>query len=74
MGKFKQEYPATPDEAFQSADKSSLIKPLTVLRARKTKLEPSGPLILGVDPAGDGGDRFAIAWRRGHKVTKLTSA
>jgi len=71
MGKFKQEYPATPDEAFQSADKSSLIKPLTVLKARKRKLEASGPLVIGVDPAGDGGDRFAIAWRRGHKCTKL---
>lgn len=71
VGKFKQEYPATPDEAFQSADKSSLIKPLTVLKARKRKLEASGPLIIGVDPAGDGGDRFAVAWRRGHKVTKI---
>jgi len=71
VGKFKQEYPATPDEAFQSADKSSLIKPLTVLKARKRRVEASGPLIIGVDPAGDGGDRFAIAHRRGHKVTKI---
>jgi hypothetical protein len=71
VGKFKQEYPATADEAFQSADKSSLISPLTVLRARKRHVEASGPLIIGVDPAGDGGDRFAIAWRRGHRVTKV---
>lgn len=70
-GMFKQEYPATPDEAFQSAEVGSLIKPLTVLRARKRKLEASGPLIIGVDPAGDGGDRFAIAHRRGHKCTKI---
>ncbi len=68
---FKQEYPATPDEAFQAADVGSLISAMSVLRARKRSLTASGPLIIGVDPAGDGGDRFAIAWRRGHKVTKI---
>ena len=68
---FKQEYPCTPDEAFQSADVGSLISAMSVLRARKRKLDASGPLIIGVDPAGDGGDRFAIAWRRGHKCTKI---
>jgi len=77
-GAFKQEYPATPDEAFQSAEKAALISALSILKARKRKLEPSGPLILGVDPGGDGieagvknGDRFCVAFRRGHKIEKV---
>lgn len=71
---FRQEFPATPDEAFVSADKESYIDPLTVLRARKRKiLGADGPLIIGADPAGGngGGDRFAVAWRRGAKVLKV---
>lgn len=73
MGKFKQEYPANPAEAFQSADKDSMIKPLTVLKARKRKVAAAGPLIIGVDPAGEGGDRFALAYRRGHRIIKVES-
>lgn len=71
LGKFKQEYPSTPDEAFQSAERNGLISSLDVLRARKRKVRGSGPLIIGVDPAGDGGDRFAIAFRRGYKCEKI---
>lgn len=69
--KFKQEYPATAAEAFQSADQRSFIDPLTVQRARRRVVEPGGPLIIGVDPAGAGGDRFAVAFRRGRKVEKV---
>lgn len=65
---FNQEYPATPALAFQSSDTTSYIKAIHVLRARKRKVEGGGPLIFGVDPAGEGGDRFAIAARRGHRV------
>jgi hypothetical protein len=32
---------------------------------------PDAPLIVGVDPAGAGGDRFAVAWRRGDKILKV---
>ncbi|HML30343.1 MAG TPA: hypothetical protein PKE16_16215 [Hyphomicrobium sp.] len=72
LSAFKQEYPANPDEAFQASDAGQFISSLDVLRARKRKgVAASGPLVLGVDPAGDGGDRFAIAFRRGHKVEKV---
>jgi len=39
--------------------------------ARKEEIEPYGDLILGVDPAGGGTDFTAIAWRKGHTVTKI---
>lgn len=67
---FKQEYPATAEEAFQTTGHDSFIKSHDVLRARKRDLEPLGPLVIGVDPARYGDDMFAIAWRRGRKVLK----
>ena len=71
-GKFRQEYPTTIEEAFAEADVDSFIKPIAVLRARKREMEvPDAPLIIGVDPAGAGGDRFAMAWRRGDKCLKI---
>jgi hypothetical protein len=71
--RFDQEYPGSPDMAFQSADtKKSFILPIQVLRARKRKIETSaGPLIIGADPSGPGKDRFSVAWRRGFKVEKI---
>jgi hypothetical protein len=72
MGKFRQEYPINVTEAFAAADTDAFIKPALVLRARKREFEdPDAPLIVGVDPAGSGGDRFAIAWRRGDKILKI---
>lgn len=65
---FKQEYPSTPEESFQTTGHDSYIKPEVVVRARKAKLTGYGPLIIGVDPARFGDDRFAIAWRQGRKV------
>ncbi|WP_152535364.1 hypothetical protein [Bradyrhizobium sp. Ai1a-2] len=41
-----------------------------VMRARKEEIDPHGPLIVGVDPAGKGADSTAIAWRRGHRIVK----
>lgn len=70
---FKQEFPATASEAFQTTGHDSFIKPEDVLRARKAKCDPYGPLIMGVDPARFGDDRFAIAWRMGRKVFKIES-
>jgi|SRR6185369_9740694 len=71
-GKFRQEYPINITEAFASADTDSFIKPALILRARKREMEmPDAPLIIGVDPAGAGGDRFAVAWRRGDKIYKI---
>jgi hypothetical protein len=63
---FCREYPATPSEAWTAAaDHEPFIPPISVLRARKRKVEGVGPLILGVDPASMGGDRFSVAARRG---------
>src|SRR5215831_873685 len=68
---FCQEYPLTASEAFIAAQFDSFITPDLVVRARKEEIEPYGDLILGVDPAGGGTDFTAIAWRRGHCITKI---
>lgn len=68
---FKREYPLTPDEAFMASLFDSFITADMVMRARKEDIEPYGPLLIGVDPAGKGADSTAIAWRRGHCITKL---
>ena len=67
---FKREYPSNIQEAWSSgSDDKRFIKPAYVLRARKNvRKKGSGPLILGIDPASGGGDRFAIAARRGNVV------
>ena len=74
IGKFRQEYPIDVPEAFAAADVEDIfIKPMMVLKARKRVMaDPDAPLILGVDPAGSGGDRFAVAFRRGDKCLKVT--
>lgn len=73
-GKFKQEYPIDVVEAFSAVDiEDVFIKPMHVLRARKRVMDdPDAPLIIGVDPAGGGGDRFAVAFRRGDKCLKVS--
>lgn len=70
---FKQEYPATADEAFQMTGHDSYIKPALVLKARKTMCEAIGPLVMGVDPARFGDDRFSIALRKGRRVIRVDS-
>lgn len=68
---FRQEYPATADEAFVTTGHDSFIKPEPVVRARKNKVEGIGPLVIGADPADYGDDGFAVAWRRGRKVERV---
>jgi hypothetical protein len=68
---FKQEYPATAAEAFQMTGHDSFIPPELIARARQAQCEPSGPLVIGYDPAWMGGDRHAMAWRRGRRLLKL---
>ncbi len=68
---FKQEYPATPDEAFQASRAGdSLIKRKFVVKARKSTVATEGQLIIGVDPGGegDGGDPTAIVRRRTRRM------
>lgn len=65
---FKQEYPANADEAFQTSGANPFIKPETVVKARKSKVEAYGPLVLGVDPARGGGDKTGIIDRQGRRL------
>lgn len=72
IGKFRQEYPIDVTEAFAAANTDAFIPPAMVLRARKRQMEdPDAPLVIGVDPAGSGGDRFAVAFRRGDKILNV---
>lgn len=68
---FKQEYPATAAEAFQSSGHDSYILPDLVANARKRTVKPSGPLVVGYDPAWMGDDRHSMAFRQGRCVTKI---
>ena len=67
---FKQEYPATPDEAFQKGVINSLLSRKAVMQARKSTVATEGSLVIGVDPGGEGemADRSAIARRRTRKI------
>lgn len=69
LGRFRQEFPVDITEAFATANIDGVfIPPSLVLKARKKAMtDPDAPLIIGVDPAGAGGDRFAVAARRGDK-------
>lgn len=70
---FKQEYPATAAEAFQTTGHDSFIKAEAVLKARKATCEAFGPLVGGADPARFGDDRFSIALRQGRKLPFVES-
>lgn len=67
---FKQEYPATPDEAFQKSNMGSLLSRRSVIKAMKSDVATPGSLIIGVDPAGDGenADRTCFVRRRTCKM------
>jgi hypothetical protein len=66
---FAREYPATPAEAWTAPPgHEPFINSLTVTRCRHRERDGIGPLILGVDPASNGGDRFSVSARRGMKV------
>lgn len=72
IAKFDQEYPAAQELAFQQDITGAYQDPADIMRARKrADIEPVGPLVMGVDPAGEGGDRFAIAYRRGYCCYKV---
>lgn len=64
---FMQEYPMNAAEAFQTTGEDGLIKPSAVLKARRSSVNGSGPLIVGVDPSR-GGDRFSMIKRQGRKM------
>lgn len=66
--RFKQEYPFTASEAFQTSGEESLIDPKYVLAARKTTKQMSGAHVVALDPARFGKDRAAFIHRNGRKM------
>lgn len=70
---FKQEYPFTIHEAFQSTGENGMILPDVVQEARKPKdINRGEVLVVGVDPSR-GGDRFSLVRRRGRVMYDLES-
>lgn len=70
---FKQEYPATPDEAFQVTGKNKLINTLLVTNARKRAPYKSfGAIAVGYDPKRDGMDRDCVIYRQGLNAFDLS--
>jgi hypothetical protein len=70
--KFKQEYPASADEAFQTGG-NSFIPADKVAAARKASVTGQGPLIIGVDPARTQ-DKTGVIDRRGRRLGELICA
>ena len=67
---FKREYPAHLMEAFQASG-ATFMDAEKIMEARKSGIiDKDAPIILGVDPAGEGKDRTAISWRRGREFMK----
>ncbi len=69
--KFKQEYPSTIQEAFQTSG-DTLIKAERVVAARNAQsiVGNMSPLVIGVDPARIG-DRTAFCFRSGREIEKI---
>ena len=65
---FRREYPADVEDAWTAPPgHEPYIDAAQVLRARKRieRIEGVGPLVIGIDPASGGGDRFSATGRRG---------
>ena len=71
--RFKQEYPATIEEAFQTSGDESWISPQLIMecKERKELKVDNFPRIGAVDPAWTG-DRSALIWRQGGKISEVT--
>lgn len=65
---FRQEYPATAAEAFQTAGTNSFIRGELVQKARKSQVLGHGPIVLGIDVARGGSDKSAIVDRQGRRL------
>lgn len=72
-GRWAEEYPATPEEAFQAAKRDTFLGAADVIAARRHVFgePPAGPLVVGVDPARFGDDRTALCWRKGRAVIRM---
>lgn len=68
--KFKQEYPGSIQEAFQSDSGASFVSSEMIEKARLTELPEPGPvvpLVLGIDVARGGGDFTRVIDRHGRR-------
>lgn len=72
---FRQEYPATVDEAFQAGGTDTFIRSDLVMKARKAMVPDQShhPLIFGVDIARGGGDKTRIIDRLGRCAGHLVN-
>lgn len=68
LDKFRREYPATPEEAFQATAKRAVMPATWVRAAVDRKVKPTGRLVWGLDVARFGEDSSALARRRGNKL------
>jgi hypothetical protein len=68
--KFMQEFPASADEAFQTAGNSFIPSPAVAV-ARKNKIPPIGAMVIGLDPARGGGDKTGVVDRVGRVMGSL---
>lgn len=70
--RFKRDYPATPEEAFESSGDNILIRADLVAAARRNGLEnrfqPVGAVVMGVDVARQGDDATAFVIRQGRVI------
>jgi hypothetical protein len=67
---FNQEYPSTPEDAFQLGKGGFIPTPL-IMRASVDKHDPTYqyfPVLMGIDPAGEGKDHTGIVIRQGLRV------
>jgi len=66
---FRQEYPATAEEAFQTGGDETFIHSDWVYAARKNTVKPGDlPIVLGVDVARGGNDKTRIIDRQGRRL------
>lgn len=65
--KTRREYPAVLEEAFYADEGGQFFSPEDTIRARKANRPPEGymPLILGIDPNGEGSDHTVAISRQG---------
>lgn len=70
---FNQEYPSTASMAFVTSGEDNFISNDIVMKARKTRAEPYGPIVAACDPARFGDDRTSIAVRQGRVIKEVVS-
>lgn len=70
--RFKRDYPATPEEAFEASGDTILIRSDLVAMARKRgrarAYQPIGAVVMGVDVARQGDDATAFIIRQGRVI------